>query len=102
MPAGQIEIKADQLASGGRAVPPVGQAVAVEGDHLVELRMRFDQIDECRADQPTDVRIRPASAEKIEHGQSMDDVAQRTGLDNEDAPRGWQEDAACHALSGCS
>ena len=60
---------------------------AIEGNHFIELGMVFQEIDVLGIEQPTDPGLRIAPAQPIEQRQGMDDVAQRTGLDDQNAAK---------------
>ena len=69
---------------GGGAIGEPGEFFSVEEDDFVELGMVFEEVREVVSDEPCDVCLRPGGSEAVEDGQGADDVAEATGLDDED------------------
>ncbi len=81
----QIAQEASQRASGLRAVSSAGVKAAVELDRLVELRVTREQRNEGTSEEPGNAGVGIPNAQPVQNGQRVDDVAERTGLDDEDA-----------------
>ncbi len=70
-----------------RAAEARAHALAVEGDHLVELGVAVEQAAQRAVDHPRDLRVGPEAAQSRQDRQRVDHVAQRARLDQADAPR---------------
>lgn len=68
-------------------VPPAGQSLTIKGDQFIELGMLLQDISAGGCDQPGNLRLGPGLAQQVEHGQGVDDIANGTGLDDEQALR---------------
>jgi hypothetical protein len=60
-------------------------AFAIEGNDLLQIGLVLEEIDERGGDEPSEVGIRIATAEQMQDGEGMNQIAQAGRLDDEDA-----------------
>ena len=82
--ASDVFDKAEEGGGGGGAIGESGEFFSVKQDDFVKLGMVFEEFGEVCSDEPCDVCLRPGGSEAVEDGQGADDVAEATGLDDED------------------
>jgi hypothetical protein len=77
--------EAKELGGEARGGIPAGEALAVEKDDVVELRVVGEQAGTAGGHEPGDVGGGVGGAEEVEDGECVDDVADGGGLDEQDA-----------------
>jgi hypothetical protein len=83
--------ESQQLSGDGHAFQSAAEHFSVEGNQFVDLRMAFQQACAAGGDEPTDVRLGPATAKEIQDGQRVNHIADGAGFDDQNSARGSVE-----------